>query len=123
MNKDKSTEELIALIIQSYELIDKATDIGDYKTNNREVKKCSKWHKLIAEDLKLAEEIYDLLLEHSCITVKILSAVQCLKLNIYVGRSVEILEKLTQRTDIGIKRFDAEMCLRVWRGEVPNRTL
>jgi len=118
MNKSKSTQELIALLVQSYEIIDKVKDEGDYKINNREMKKCIKLHNLIAEDLKLAEEIYGLLLEHSCISVKTASAYQSLKLDIYVDKSVNILEELAKRTDIGTRRLSAEMCLRVWRGEI-----
>lgn len=118
-----SAQELIALIVQSCEIIDKAAETGDYKINNREMNQCIKLHNFIAEDLKLAEEIYGLLLEHSCISVKIACAFQCLKLDIYVDKSVNILDKLTKRTDIGIRRLDAEMCLRVWRGEFSNKTL
>jgi len=118
MIKNKSAQEIIALIVQSGEIIDGATDNSDYKINNREFKKRDKLYQEIAKDVELAEEIYDHLLEHPCITVKISSSFQCLKLNIYVDRSVSILEKLAQRTDIGVRSFNAEMCLRVWRGEV-----
>jgi len=123
MKTNLSPQEIITLHIRSDELIDSAIINGDYKTNNREHKKRAQLFQILSKDIELAKEVYGHLLIHHCITTKISSASECLRLNIYVDKAVEILEEISNRTDIGVRRTNAEMVLRVWRGEFPGKTL
>jgi len=123
MRKNISIQEIIELHIQSDEIIDIATVNGDYKTNNKEFKKRNKLFKFVENDIEMAKEVYSHLLMHPCITTKISSASECLKLNIYIDEAVEILEEISKRADVGIRGLSAEMVLRVWRGEFPGNTL
>jgi hypothetical protein len=123
MKRNLSLQEVVKLHIKSDEIIDYATINGDYKTNNKEFKKRDKLFQIVSEDIDLAKEVYSHLLAHSCITTKISSASECLKLNIYTDESIKILEELSKRTDIGVRRTNAEMVLRVWNGEFLGKTL
>ena len=123
MKTKLSPKDIINLHIESDKIIDVASMSGDYKTNNKEFKKRNKLFKILEEDLDMAKEVYEQLLAHDCITTKISAASECLKLGIYTSKAEQILEEISKREDIGIRRFNAEMVLKVWRGEFPGKTL
>lgn len=123
MKKKLTPQEIEALHVQYDEAIDSAALNGDYKTNNREFRRLDKLFRITSEDMDLAMAVYKNLLTRACVTTRISSSAECLKLGIYVDKAVEVLEELSKRTDIGIRRLNAEMVLRVWRGDFPGKTL
>jgi hypothetical protein len=123
MKKELSLQDIINLHIGSDRIIDSASMIGDYKTNNKEFKKRDKLFRLLEKDLDMAKEVYKHLLGHDGITTKISASSECLKLGLYISEAEQILEEMSKRKDIGTRRLSAEMVLRVWRGEFPGKTL
>ncbi|NLB81904.1 MAG: hypothetical protein GX800_09940 [Clostridiaceae bacterium] len=123
MRKKLTAQEIVNLHIESDKISDIATVEGDYRTNNREGKKINKLFTLLAHDIELAQEVYGILLDYDNITTRTEAAAACLKLSIHKNKAVQVLEELSKRNDIGIRRLNAEMTLRVWRGEFPGKTL
>ena len=123
MRKELSSQDIINLHIESDIIIESASITGDYKTSNKEFKKRNKLFVLLEKDLDMAKEVYKHLLNHDCITTKISASSECLKLGIYINEAEQILEEISKRNDIGTRRLNAEMVLRVWRGEFPGKTL
>ncbi len=119
-----SIQEIIDLHMKSYRIIESALSEGDYKTNNREVKKLRKLKTdLFENNLDLARKVYGNLLLSDCVTAKSIAAVECLRLNILIQEAIDVLECVAKRNDVGISRHSSEMALRIWRGEVPGKTL
>lgn len=123
MKKDLSPQEIINLHIESDRIIEAALMSGDSKTNNKEVKKLNKLTAPLKDDLELAKYVYGELFKSDCIRSRCHAAVDCLRLGIHINEAEQILEELSQRDDIGITRTGCEMALKVWRGEVPGKTL
>jgi len=119
----KSIKDFVDLIIKSGKIIESVKGTADYKTNNKEFKKLYRIYEELNRDLDMAKDVYGQLLEHSCISVRVLSAVQCLKSNIYIIEAENVLEKISQQDEDRHAKFESEMCLRVWRGEISGKTL
>ena len=73
--------------------------------------------------MELAKQVYDVLLNHECITTRGNSSVECLRLGIYIDRAVKNLEEIAKMKDIGIRSLSAEMSLKLWRGEIEGKHL
>ena len=78
-------------------IIESVSMTEDYKTNNKEVKKLNKLYEKISKDLEIAKEVYKVLLEHECITTRGISSVECLRLGIYIDKSIKNLEEISFR--------------------------
>jgi len=94
---------------------------GDYKKGNEMVKKLNKIFKIINENEDLAKEVISAVLYSNSIRAQGLAAVDALRLNIYVNDAINILEKISLREDIW--GFGSEMALKIWRGEIPGKSL
>lgn len=123
MKKTLTTQEIIDLHIESDKISDVATINGDYKTNNKEGKKIKRLFSILENNLEQAKEVYSYLLDYDNITTRTEAASACLKLGIYTIEAEKTLEEIAKKNDIGIRRLNAEMVLRVWRGEFPGTTL
>jgi hypothetical protein len=118
-----SAQEIVDLHVKSDRIIESVRMTGDYRTNNREAKKLLRLFAIVKDDLTLAEEVYSRLLLHDCVTTRVWAASDCLRLGIFVQEAVRVLEEISKRDDLGMISFDADMALRVWRGEFPGRSL
>ena len=123
MNKEFSAKEIIRQHIESDKIIESVSMTADYKTNNREAKKLVKLFNVVKDNISLANEVYAVLLNEDSVTTRSISAAECLRIGIYIHESEKILEELSQRNDIGITRLSCEMALKLWRGEIPGKTL
>ena len=88
---------------------------GDYKTNNKEWNKITRYFKSFERNLDFGYSCIDKLLESNNVVVKIRAAAYCLALLHNVDLAVSILEEIINNPDNGIFRFNAEMTLKVWR--------
>ncbi|MDR1018806.1 MAG: hypothetical protein LBM02_08915 [Lachnospiraceae bacterium] len=91
--------------------------------HNALIKKRQKITGGINMNIRLAETVYFILLLSNNIETLICTASHCLRLDIFTERSLEILNSLSNNDEIGIHGFEAKTCLRLYRGEIPNRTL
>ena len=123
MKKNISAQEIIEHHIKYDLIIEKASETMDYKTNNKAFKQRDKYFTVLEKNLDMAKEVYGYLIHYDCVETQMSSSAECLKLGIYIDEAEQILEKISARDDIGILSFDAEMVLRVWRGEVPGSKL
>jgi hypothetical protein len=121
--KKLTPQEIIAFHIESDKIIETALTNGDSKTNNKEVKKLNKLTALLKDDLELAKLVYGELFKADCVRSHCHAAVECLRLGIHKNEAEKILEELSKRNDIGITRTGCEMALKLWRGEIPGKTL
>jgi hypothetical protein len=118
-----SAQEIVDLHVKSDMVIESVSMTGDHRTNNTEVKKLIRLSAILREDPALAKEVYSQLLRHDCVTTRTNAAAECLRSGIFVQDAVRVLEETAKRDDLGIIGFDATMTLRVWRGEIPGRSL
>ena len=94
---------------------------GDYKKGNEMVKKLNKIVETIQGDEQLAKDVLSAVLSSNSVRARGLAAVDALRLNIFVNEAVKTLEEISLREDIW--GFGSKMALRIWRGEVPGKTL
>ena len=123
MSENLSPQEIISIFIMSHEIMKKAMDEGNYRKNNKEAKKLSKFIAPLKEDLELARYVYGELLKADFVSVRSHAAIECLRMGIHTHESEQILKELSKRNDIGVTRTACEMALRLWRGEIPGKTL
>lgn len=113
MKYDK--DELIKEFIECGVAAGDATLQGDYKTNNKCVKKVTKIYKLMERDAELAAYMISALLTHESVSVRSWAAADALGLQINVDQAIAVLEEILLKNDIGILRLNAEMCLKVYK--------
>jgi hypothetical protein len=121
--KKYTVDYIVELHIKSDNIIELNMASNDSKKHNREMKKLAKLFVIMEENRELAERVLATLLNYDCITTKINSATECLKLGIYIQKAENILEEIASMENIGLNRLNAEMTLRVWQGEMPGKTL
>lgn len=121
--KKMTAEEIIKKHSESDKIIDELSSSDDYKRSNQEAKKLHKLHNYLQENTSLAKEVYGALLKSECVTSRSISAAECLRIGIFIEEAEETLETIGQRDDIGIRSFNAKMALKIWRGEIPGKTL
>lgn len=121
--KTLSAEDYVEQHIKIDNIIEQALQNGDFKLNNREAKKLNQLVDIAVNNKSLALKAYDILLKNINVRTRAHAAAECLRLGIYLGRAEIILEEISQMEDIGITSFGAEMTLKIWRGEVPNKIL
>jgi len=123
MTKHLSQKEIIDRHIESDKIIEEAIMNGDYKRNNREVKKLNRLKAHLKNDPELALHVYSELFKSDCVTTQSHAAVESLRIGIHIEKAISILEELSKREDIGIIRLGCETALKLWRGEIPGKTL
>ena len=120
---EKKIEEYVEKHIASDLIIESVKMTNDYKINNREAKKLNKLFIELSKDIELAKQVYSILLDNDCITTRAISSAECLRLGIHIEKSIKKLEEISKMLDIGITRFEAEMTLKIWRGEIKGKHL
>lgn len=98
------------------------------KMTKRTVKKYNKtfdilykYAQALSEDQD-APKIFQILLDSEDCSVKLYAAVHCLKYGLHISQAESILMQISLVED-AFAAFDAEMALKVWRGEIPGKTL
>lgn len=122
LNLNQSTEKFIALCSQLC-VDSQSYTAANVRHHNRAMQKLSVW----AEELNTAPvafqiEVYTQLLQATDAVIQLNAASFALKYGICKDGAILVLEHLQRGTNPLIA-FDAEMTLRVWRGEVMGRTL
>ena len=115
------------------EFINEYIKLASYETNygsGMSVKKHNKNLKeldLLCEKIKnnseLTNAIYKELLKNENLKVLLYASVDCLKLHIHIRKAKKTLKKISKMKDIGIISFEAETCLKIYKGKYPGKTL
>jgi hypothetical protein len=118
----KTAEEIVNEYI-SFATIEGETKLtGDYQKGNKMSKKLSKIFDKLKQDNALAENVINSLLKSNSERAKSLAAVDALRLGIFISEAIAILEEVSSsRQDI--LGFGCEMALKIYRGEIPGKTL
>lgn len=124
MKKTMSDEELYSEFVQLCGMTDVETKNPTregIRLHNKAMTKLRKLSTKIAEESANAEVIMSRLMENDDPSVRLEAAANALRLNLCIEKAEEVLEQLTT---VGRNiSFDAEMTLRVWRGEFPGNHL
>jgi len=91
----------------------KATCDGDYKKANKASKRLLQMSKVMEQDIQIAKQMLDVLLEHENINVRIWASGIALDLNYKTKLAKETLIRISQMPDAGILGLNAEMSLKV----------
>lgn len=94
---------------------------GDYRTGNFASKQLENIINLVREDPVIQCNVIRKILSSESRRAQSLGAVDALRLNIFVEEAIHILEEDSLQHDI--LGFGSEMALRIWRGEIPGKTL
>lgn len=122
MNLHQVTEEFTALCSRLCKDSHSYTAIN-VRRHNRAMQRLSIWAmRLSYEALAIQTEVYTHLLQNADEIVKLNAASFALKYGVCKDMAVSVLEHL-QLEAMPLVAFDAEMTLKVWRGEFPGRTL
>lgn len=94
---------------------------GNYRIGNFASKQLEGIINLAREDPVILCNIIKKILSSESRRAQSLGAVDALRLNIFVEEAIHILEEDSLQHDI--LGFGSEMALRIWRGEIPGKTL
>lgn len=119
MKKVLSAQAIIAKHIESDKIIEFVATTDD-KVNNREVDKLMKLLDKLKGNIELAKEVYGVLLQHENDITRFHAAGECSRLGIYTEKAKQVLEELSDRSDIN--NLYLETGLKMWRSGVPDST-
>lgn len=94
---------------------------GDYNKGNILAKRLHEIFLVLQSDPVIAVRVLDIVLQSNSLRARSLGAVDALRLNILVTEAVSVLEEASESPDIF--GLGSKMALKIWRGEVPGRTL
>ena len=122
MNLNQATEKFTALCSRLCKDNHSYTAIN-VRRHNQAMQQLSIWAMSLSyEALAIQTEVYTHLLQNADEIVKLNAASFALKYGVCKDMAVSVLEHL-QLEAMPLVAFDAEMTLKVWRGEFPGRTL
>ncbi|WHY69608.1 DUF2019 domain-containing protein [Neobacillus sp. SuZ13] len=116
MKKDKTY--LTNLFIENAIIQGQATLNGDYIEGNKASDKLLKIASLIKEDKDFFKDILDSLMTNPEPNVKIWACGIALDIDYKAIEAEQILTEISNMTELGILRFDAEMSLEVRKGNI-----
>lgn len=122
MKKEMNKSEFIKLFCNYNNSARQEMAKNNYRQNNKIMKKRDKLisnscNKNFFEDALLE------MMNSNDIYVCLPAAIQCLKYKIEKTQAIKIIKAASKRKDIGVASLEAEMTLKVYNGEIPNRTL
>ncbi len=115
MKKDKTY--LTDQFIENANLQGEATKDGNYKRGNKASDKLYKIANILKEDKEFAKDILDILMVNPEPNVKIWACGIALDIDYKAYEAEKILTELSNTTELGILSFNAEMSLKVRKGE------
>ena len=113
--KKYDKESVIEQFEKSGPIMYRATLDGDYKVNNKEVKKLISIFKVFEKNIEFANECLEILLTSKNVVVRTKAAAYCLALNQNIDIAERTLEEIMNREENGIFGFNAKMTLKVWK--------
>jgi hypothetical protein len=114
MKKLKSANEIISEYIE-YATIEGQTKLdGDYKTGNRMVKKLNKLCEQLKADRELATYVLNYIMDSDHIRAKGLAAGDALRMRINIDKALDVLQRISQRDELGIWAGGAKIALKIW---------
>ena len=90
---------------------------SDYKRGNEEGKKIILIFKILEKNRELALSSIPVLLSDSNVVTRSKAASHCLSLGINIDDAVKVLENVVKEEKGNIFGFNAQMTLKVWRGQ------
>ena len=90
---------------------------GDYKAANREARKLLKIFKIFEKKPAFADECIPMLLKSQNVVVRSKGAAYCLALKRDTDQGESVLKEISNDTQYGIWRLNAEMTLKQWYAE------
>lgn len=79
---------------------------------NKNMRKLAKMEKEISAKLNTAIDIYSILLKNNNAIISTIAAAHCLRLGILRDEAIEILERISKNSNMGIISLSAETCLK-----------
>lgn len=122
LKQEMDKNEFIKLFCKYNNIARQEMAKNNYKQNNKIMKKRD---KLISNSCNkhFFEGAFLEMLNNDDIYVCLPAAVQCLKYKIGETQALKIIKEASKRKDIGVAALEAEMTLKMYNGEIPNRTL
>ena len=112
--RDLEIDRIVEIYKAAGDLMYLATINGDYKTNNREIKKLRKLFMFFKKDRDFGEDCIDKLMSIDNVVIRIEVAAYCLSLNYRIDEAIENLNSISKNKEYGIFSFNAEMTLKEW---------
>ncbi|MCM3410200.1 hypothetical protein [Metabacillus litoralis] len=116
MKKDKTY--LTDLFIESAIIQGRVTIDGNYTIGNKASDKLFKIANVMKEDKDFAKEILDILMVNPEANVKIWACGIAMDIDYQANEAENILKEISNTTGLGILSFNAEMSLKVRKGEL-----
>jgi hypothetical protein len=115
VKKDKTY--LTDIFIENAIIQGEATIDGNYKRGNKASDKLYKIANVMKEDKEFAKDILDILMVNPEPNVKIWAFGIAMDIDYKVNEAENILTEISNTTELGILSFNAEMSLKVRKGE------
>ncbi|SMQ80705.1 hypothetical protein SAMN05444673_3992 [Bacillus sp. OV166] len=114
----KNSSMLIDEFVKNAVIQGNATLVGNYKKGNKASDKLFKIIEIMKLDIKMAETMLDVLMESQEPNVKIWACGTALDIDYKTKEAEQILIDISNSPELGILRLDAEMTLKVRKGEI-----
>ena len=114
----KSSSMLIDEFVKNAVIQGNATLEGNYKKGNKASDKLSKIIEVMKQDINLAKTTLDVLMLSEEPNVKIWACGMAIDIDYKTKEAEQILEELSNSSELGILSFNAEMSLNVRKGEI-----
>lgn len=118
MDLKKNSSMLIDEFVKNAVIQGNATLEGNYKKGNKASDKLFKIIEVMKQDINLAKTMLDVLMISGEPNVKIWACGTALDIDYKAKEAEQILEELSNSSELGILRLDAEMTLSIWKGEI-----
>ena len=120
--KEKLTfQEAINQYLKTGTVLTETALSGNYKRGNIIAKKNRKVFDYLSQNRDLAIEVFSTIMNSDNDKAKSIAAADSIRMNIMLEQATTVLEELAKRNDfVG---FEAELVLRIWKGEFPGKTL
>ena len=94
---------------------------GDYRRGNQLSKKLNRLVKSFENDAEIAQEVISIALKSTSARAQALAGADALRPGVCVEEAETVLTRISKRNDI--IGFGSSMTLKIWRGEIPGKTL
>ncbi len=121
MKKAMTVSEMMDQYLETGTVLAETGMKGDYRRGNKIAIKNREIFNMLKQDNVIGKQVLQLVMSSNCEKARSIAAADALRLGILIEQASAILEEISSRDDmIG---FEARMSLKIWRGEVPGKTL